>query len=251
MNPPSPFRGHQPRRGGPSRRAAHRGFTLIELLVVMGIIAILVAITVPAVQFARERSRATACRNNLKQLGIALVNHNSQFGYLPKDGENGYGYGAFLLPQIEQPALFDRLKPLTTKLADEADACARGGDATLAAFACASFDGLPIVGDCLGRSNYVASAELFKRRMQLPNIRDGLSTTIALGETTSDQAWAIPGTGSAPPGPNGGGRFGSRHPQGAHFLLCEGSVRFISDTVDLQTFQALFTVNGGETIGEF
>ena len=101
----------------PRSRNQH-GFTLIELLVVIAIIAILLALLLPAVQQAREAARRTSCRNNLRQFAIAFQNYHDTFqcfppGYVfkpgPKGNAAGAGWGAMLLPNLEQAALYGQL----------------------------------------------------------------------------------------------------------------------------------------------
>ncbi|MEJ7596017.1 MAG: DUF1559 domain-containing protein [Planctomycetaceae bacterium] len=93
------------------------GFTLIELLVVIAIIAVLIALLLPAVQAAREAARRTQCRNNLKQIGLALHNYESTHSRFPSGGEGTdtealvrrlFPVSAFVacLPFMEQAPLY-------------------------------------------------------------------------------------------------------------------------------------------------
>jgi prepilin-type N-terminal cleavage/methylation domain-containing protein/prepilin-type processing-associated H-X9-DG protein len=93
-----------------------RGFTLIELLVVIAIISVLVALLLPAVQQAREAARRAQCKNNLKQIGLALQNYHGSHNTFPpgyvstfdnsgNDTGPGWGWAAMVLPEFEQATL--------------------------------------------------------------------------------------------------------------------------------------------------
>lgn len=100
-----------------------RGFTLIELLVVIAIIAVLCALLLPAVQQAREAARRTQCRNNLKQLGIAVMTYESSHGTYPMNGYATMSGNSTListesatvkiLPMLDQAPLYNRSQSKT------------------------------------------------------------------------------------------------------------------------------------------
>ena len=85
------------------------GFTLVELLVVIAIIAMLVTLLLPAVQAAREAARRSQCQNNLKQLGLAVLNYESANEYLPRGANLAEGsmWTAFILSFMEDESLWD------------------------------------------------------------------------------------------------------------------------------------------------
>ena len=88
-------------------QATRRGFTLVELLVVIAIIGVLVALLLPAVQAAREAARRLQCTNNMKQLGLAVLNFESARKVLPPShtASPRHNFVAFLLPYMEQGTL--------------------------------------------------------------------------------------------------------------------------------------------------
>ncbi len=104
-----------------SKQRSVRGFTLIELLVVIAIIAVLIALLLPAVQQAREAARRTECKNNLKQLGLALHNYESTFACFPAEKWDfsppavpvywASSWTQMILPYLDQTSMYNQYNP--------------------------------------------------------------------------------------------------------------------------------------------
>ncbi len=190
-------------------RLLKRGFTLIELLVVIAIIAVLIALLLPAVQQARESARRTQCKNQLKQLGLALHNYHDVFGTFPP-GATGHFRGSsnavnstwggasvhtMLLPYIDQTPIYSALDQDRVWDENNGNTNRTVSRKRIQAFLCPSDIILPVneglnnfvfsTGPNLGWVTYgTLSVGLFgvngARRMG--DVTDGTSNTIAASE---------------------------------------------------------------------
>ncbi len=284
-------------------RKQKRGFTLIELLVVIAIIAILIALLLPAVQQAREAARRSTCKNNLKQIGLALHNYHETHKMFPIGhqyrgnfdgitdnafGGSGFAWSYSILPFIDQGPLFEQFIPERP--------LAQAPNVTLAQtflpiFNCPSDDkptnrnnravaqqatvsysgaaggydgyqgGIPGNNPNKLRFNGVFDRDNRGKPTDVAGIKDGTTNTIMIAEVRWDMnnngvnnerlygdcnasGWADGGTNvvftqgqfamnwTQPQGnPQFARTAGSEHDGGAHFLLGDGSVRFISENI--------------------
>ena len=310
-------------------RIPRRGFTLVELLVVIAIIGVLVALLLPAVQFAREAARRMQCANNMRQIGAALHLHHDTWRHLPpgaldatarNDAYERYsipagvqhGWAIFIMPYMEQEQLWNRYKLdldwrdpqnresreviITTFLCPSSPEGRRlrtFNDATYGQVraaatdygVCNGVDGAPLFALGLIDAETNSSRIGMMRVNQLNNFSeciDGLTNTFWVTEcggrpqryranrlkasgTVSGAGWAdreneyiihgftndgVTSTGPCPLNCTNANEIYSFHPQGAHVLMGDASVRLLPQTTHMKLVARLVTRQAREVIGD-
>jgi len=249
-----------------SGKSAGRKLPIWVILLIVGgavlgllmICAIPVALLLPAVQQAREAARRSQCKNNLKQIGLALHNYHDVYGsfppaYIPDaNGKPMHSWRVLILPFIDQAPLYaqyDFSEPWDS--AKNSQLLARMPPV----YACPSDPTSP------GSTTTAYAAPVGKhcifdgsRATKMGDIIDGTSNTLLVGEVSGAAIpWMKPDDVDISKTPSIGapGGFGSRHVGGAHFLMGDGAVRFISSSIAQPTLDALYTRDGSEKIGDF
>jgi len=216
----------------------------------IGLIAVLLALLLPAVQMAREAARRSQCVNNLKQIALAMHEYESVYRVLPPaltldpEGKPLLSWRVLLLPYLDQAALYEQFK------LDE------------------PWDGphnklllakMPKVFECPSwpkrgpeNSTYqvlIGPGTLFEKAegIAVNEVRDGMSNTLMVLDTKAPIPWTQPsGLVFTPNKPIEG--LGSNHTGGFNAVFGDGSVRFIKNSIVPGTLEALATRNGREVL---
>jgi len=245
-----------------------RGFTLIELLVVIAIIAILIGLLLPAVQKVREAAARMSTTNNLKQIGIASHSYHDNFNKMPLGGSNttnvvDWCWAFQILPYIEQGNMYNSAKAGTYPNNGVKTYLCPGRSHTPTSTTGANSPGIngPHTDYAINSVSFVNESNLTGRAITMSNITtsNGTSNTILVGEKSMDPAnysntrgdnWdeviysgGYGGTSRSDVnvlqdrvGVSFGNNWGSPFNGGCPFVMCDGSVRLISYSVNRTAF---------------
>lgn len=258
-----------------------RAFTLIEILIVISIIGVMIAISLPAVQAAREAARRNGCINNVKNIGIALHSYHDSHRSFPMGSEmvmqTEHAWSTYILPYAEEKALYKRFD--FKKKWDDAASNKAAGETDLSIYLCPSsnrshsgkMDYGGILGtnltelpfgygprDAFGCGTLIACTNFQKRPVSARHVTDGLSKTVAVAESIdrSNEAdgglWACGRNCMGQIDPEisvieGQGAY-AMHVVGVNALFADGHTTLLTDQLDFEVLGAYCTRNGGEQI---
>jgi len=260
-----------------ARVARPFGFTLVELMTVVAIVGVLMSLLLAGVQACRETARKISCANNARNLVTALQDYHAAQQRFPP-GRNlktpvEYGWGYYLLTQLEQPGLFSKFDQ--TKPWDHSTNIALA-DTPLKIFRCPSTtlktpgksDYAGVLGSfevniqSFGLENGVMVTVTPRQRnsTRLADITDGATNTILIAESadrlvTSTSRW-VSGSNCVLHDDHKGGKaqgtdLFSFHPVGAHVGYADGRVQFVPEGTSEQIISAICTRACGEIVNSF
>lgn len=256
-------------------RRENAGFTLIELLVVIAIVSALVGLLLPAVQAARESARKTTCKNNLKQIGLALHLYHNTHESLPTGcvewrspsattTRRQFAWSAFLLPFLEQQALYESVD-FSVPFDNPVNAPA--ARTRLAVYECptapnrnlerAQTDYGGIFGERIVDRDPEDGCFRYETSIAFKQIRDGLSNTLAVSEDVGgpDSEWingrnvfVQSGGINDPAAWIGDNEIRGLHNGGAVALFVDGRAVFMDESIDKTLLGQLITIAKGEVV---
>ncbi len=261
-----------PRVDGSKRQAA---MTLIELLVVIAILGVLVSLILPAVQAAREAARQVSCKNNLRQIGIALHAYQDAHRTLPTGclewrtwrsppTHRQFAWSALLLPFLEQQPLH---ASIDFSLPFDSNRNATAARTRLSVYECPTAENRNLVraqtdygglfGELMSDREQDDGVFLYERSIRFSEITDGLSNTLAVAEDVGgpDSEWingrnvfVQSGGINDPNAWNGDNEIRSRHGPGAMVLFVDGRTLWMAQSIDTITLGQFITRSKSEVI---
>jgi prepilin-type processing-associated H-X9-DG protein len=233
----------------PRVHPARRGVTIVELLAVVAVVALVLALMLPAVRHSGEAPRRSQCVSNLKQIALALHNYASDHGGFPPSttvdarGRPLHSWRTLILPYIEQQALYATID-LTKPWDDPAHAAAASAQPGL--YHCPSADLKPGFTTYLGIAAPGAAFHPTRPR-PLDEFVDGTAHTAMVFEAEAAHAvpWMAPNDADEALIRNLS-KISTDHPGGRNVGFADGSIRFVKTTVKDTIWQAWLTIAGAQ-----
>lgn len=236
--------------------------TFLKIAALLFVMAVGVALLMPPVTRGREAARRTQCKNNLKQIMLALHNYHDKYDAFPPayttdcDGNRLHSWRTLILPYLDQQLLYSTID-LSKPWNDPANAAAY--KTTLHVYCCPGGDTRATRSNHAGsRTTYLAvvtpdSCFRPNQPRKISEVNDGTSNTLMIIEVAPEQAvhWMEPVDANEQMVLTFGAIKKRPHTGGTHTGLADGSIRFLSANISQTTLTALISAAGNDAVGDF